>query len=125
MSTFLPSPLSQRSIDLENQFGTHNYHPLPVVLDKGLGAKVWDIDGKEYFDFLSAYSAVNQGHSHPKILKALTDQASKLTLTSRAFYNSNLGDFSKFLTEYFQFDRMLPMNSGAEAVESAIKVCRK
>ena len=125
MSTFLQSPLSQRSIDLENQFGTHNYHPLPVVLERGLGAKIWDVDGKEYFDFLSAYSAVNQGHSHPKILKALTDQASKLTLTSRAFYNSNLGDFSKFLTEYFQFDRMLPMNSGAEAVETAIKVCRK
>ena len=125
MSTFLPSPKSQESIDLENRYGTHNYHPLPVVLESGKGPLVWDVDGKEYFDFLSAYSAVNQGHSHPKILASMVEQAQKITLTSRAFYNNQLGKFSEFLTHFFQFDRMLPMNSGAEAVETAIKLCRK
>ncbi len=120
-----PSTHSQKFIDLENQYGANNYAPLPVVLNKGLGAKVWDVDGKEYLDFLSAYSAVNQGHSHPKILQALTEQASKLTLTSRAFYNDHLGAYEKFMCELFKFDRLLPMNSGAEAVETALKLTRR
>lgn len=115
----------QDFINLEEHYGAHNYHPLPVVLARGEGAKVWDTDGKEYFDFLSAYSAVNQGHAHPKILAALTEQAQKLTLTSRAFYNDQLGPYEKFVTEYFGFDRVLPMNTGAEAVETAIKLARK
>lgn len=112
-------------IDLENKFGAHNYHPLPVVLAKGEGAKVWDVEGKEYYDFLSAYSAVNQGHCHPKIVNALVEQAQNITLTSRAFYNNKLGEFEKFATDYFGYDKLLPMNTGAEAVETAIKVCRK
>lgn len=116
---------SQYYIDLEDLHGAHNYHPLPVVLDKGEGVYVWDVEGKKYYDFLSAYSAVNQGHSHPKIVKALVDQASKLSLTSRAFYNSNLGVFEKKITEIFGFDKVLMMNSGAEAVETAIKLARK
>ncbi|MFC6269217.1 ornithine--oxo-acid transaminase [Frigoriflavimonas asaccharolytica] len=116
---------SQYYIDLENEHGAHNYHPLPVVLEKGEGVYVWDVEGKKYFDFLSAYSAVNQGHSHPKILKALVDQAGKLALTSRAFYNDALGPYEKYVTNYFSFDKVLPMNSGAEAVETAIKLCRK
>lgn len=116
---------SQYYINLENEHGAHNYHPLPVVLEKGEGVYVWDVDGKKYFDFLSAYSAVNQGHSHPKILKALVEQASKLALTSRAFYNDVLGPYEKYVTEYFSFDKVLPMNTGAEAVETAIKLCRK
>ncbi len=112
-------------IEREDKYGAHNYHPLPVVLDKGEGIYVWDVDGKKYFDFLSAYSAVNQGHCHPKIIKALTDQASKLTLTSRAFYSSVLGEFEEYITNYFGYDKVLPMNTGAEADETAIKLCRK
>ena len=116
---------SQYFIDLENQYGAHNYHPLPVVLDKGEGVFVWDVEGKKYYDFLSAYSAVNQGHSHPKIVAALVEQAKKLALTSRAFYNSNLGDYEKKITTLLGFDKVLPMNSGAEAVETAVKLARK
>lgn len=112
-------------MELENQYGAHNYHPLPVVLDKGEGVYVWDVNGKRYYDFLSAYSAVNQGHCHPKIINALIDQAKRLTLTSRAFYNSRLGEFEKYVTDYFGYDKVLPMNTGAEAVETAIKLCRK
>ncbi|MDD2385438.1 MAG: ornithine--oxo-acid transaminase [Bacteroidales bacterium] len=116
---------SQEFIDLEAKYGAHNYHPLPVVLERGEGPLVWDVEGKQYFDFLSAYSAVNQGHCHPKIIKALTDQAQKLTLTSRAFYNSTLGDYEKYITEYFGYDKVLPMNTGAEAVETALKLSRR
>lgn len=116
---------SQEAIALEDKYGAHNYHPLPVVLDRGEGVYVWDLEGKKYFDFLSAYSAVNQGHCHPKIVGALKDQADKLTLTSRAFYNSVLGEYEKFVTEFFGFDKILPMNTGAEAVETAIKITRK
>ncbi|MBS1646841.1 MAG: ornithine--oxo-acid transaminase [Bacteroidetes bacterium] len=112
-------------IALENQYGAHNYHPLPVVLDKGKGVFVWDVEGKKYYDFLSAYSAVNQGHCHPKITATLIEQAQKLSLTSRAFYNSSLGEYEKFITQYFGYDKVLPMNSGAEAVETAIKIARK
>ncbi len=112
-------------IQLEDKYGAHNYHPLPVVLAKGEGVYVWDTDGKKYFDFLSAYSAVNQGHCHPKITNALVEQAQKLTLTSRAFYNDCLGPYEKFATEYFGYDKILPMNTGAEAVETALKLCRK
>jgi ornithine--oxo-acid transaminase len=109
----------------EDKYGAHNYHPIPVVLDKGKGVYVWDTDGKKYFDFLASYSALNQGHSHPKIIKAMIDQAQKLALTSRAFYNSCLGEFEEFVTNYFGYDKVLPMNSGAEAVETAVKLCRK
>lgn len=116
---------SQQAIDLEDKYGAHNYHPLPVVLQRGEGVYVWDVEGKKYYDFLSAYSAVNQGHCHPSIIKALQEQASTLTLTSRAFYNDLLGKYEKFVTEYFGFDKVLPMNTGAEAVETAIKLCRK
>lgn len=116
---------SEKAIELENQYGAHNYHPLPVVLSKGEGVYVWDPEGNRYYDFLSAYSAVNQGHCHPRITKALTDQASTLTLTSRAFYNSVLGEYEKYVTNYFGFDKVLPMNTGAEGVETAIKICRK
>lgn len=116
---------SQEAMELENRYGAHNYHPLPVVLDRGEGVFVWDLEGKRYYDFLSAYSAVNQGHCHPKIVGAMQAQAGKLCLTSRAFYNSVLGPFEKYITEYFRFDKVLPMNSGAEAVETAIKICRK
>lgn len=116
---------SQYYIDLENQYGAHNYHPLPVVLDRGEGVFVWDVEGKKYYDFLSAYSAVNQGHSHPKIVNALTEQAQKLALTSRAFYNNQLGEYEKKITTLFGFDKVLPMNSGAEAVETAVKLARK
>lgn len=112
-------------INLENQHGAHNYHPLEVVLDRGEGVYVWDVEGKKYYDFLSAYSAVNQGHSHSKIVDALTSQAQKLALTSRAFYNSKLGEYEKKITSLFGFDKVLPMNSGAEAVETAIKIARK
>jgi ornithine--oxo-acid transaminase len=112
-------------INREDKFGAHNYHPLPVVLDKGEGPFVWDVEGKRYFDFLSAYSAVNQGHCHPKIVRALTEQAVKLTLTSRAFYNSTLGEYEEYVTRYFGYDKVLPMNSGAEADETALKLCRK
>ena len=116
---------SKQAMELEDKYGAHNYHPLPVVLAKGKGAKVWDCEGKEYFDFLSAYSAVNQGHCHPKIVNALKTQAEILTLTSRAFYNDDLGVYEKFITEYFGYDKVLPMNTGAEADETAIKLCRK
>ncbi|MGG6232098.1 ornithine--oxo-acid transaminase [Tenacibaculum sp. SDUM215027] len=116
---------SQQAIDLENKYGAHNYHPLPVVLSKGEGVYVWDVEGKKYYDFLSAYSAVNQGHCHPKIVGAMVNQAQTLTLTSRAFYNDMLGKYEKFATEYFGFDKLLPMNTGAEAVETALKICRK
>ncbi|MCP4054616.1 MAG: ornithine--oxo-acid transaminase, partial [Mesoflavibacter sp.] len=116
---------SQEAMDLENKYGAHNYHPLPVVLSKGEGVYVWDVEGKKYYDFLSAYSAVNQGHCHPKIVGAMTEQAKNLTLTSRAFYNDMLGRYEKYATEYFGFDKLLPMNTGAEAVETALKICRK
>jgi len=116
---------SEQAIALEDKYGAHNYHPLPVVLERGEGAYMWDVDGKKYFDFLSAYSAVNQGHCHPRIVGALVDQARKLTLTSRAFYNDSLGVFEKFITEYFGYDKVLPMNTGAEGDETAIKLCRK
>jgi ornithine--oxo-acid transaminase len=116
---------TQDYINREDKFGAHNYHPLPVVLERGEGPFVWDVEGKRYFDFLSAYSAVNQGHCHPKIIKALTDQATKLTLTSRAFYNSVLGEYEEYVTKYFKYDKVLPMNSGAEADETALKLCRK
>ena len=112
-------------IALEDQYGAHNYHPLPVVLSKGEGVYVWDVEGRKYYDFLSAYSAVNQGHCHPRIIRALTDQASQLTLTSRAFYNDKLGPFEKYITSYFDYDKVLMANSGVEAVETAIKLCRK
>ena len=116
---------SQKAIELENQYGAYNYHPLPVVLERGEGVFVWDVEGKKYYDFLSAYSAVNQGHCHPKIINALSEQAKKLTLTSRAFHNDILGKYEKYVCEFFGFDKVLPMNSGAEAVETAIKLCRK
>lgn len=119
------SAKAQQLIDLEDKHGAHNYHPLPVVLERGKGVYVWDVDGKQYFDFLSAYSAVNQGHSHPKITQALIDQAQTLALTSRAFHNNILGQYEKFITELFGFDKVLPMNTGAEAVETALKLARK
>jgi len=116
---------SRMAMELEDRYGAHNYHPLPVVLARGEGVFVWDVEGKRYYDFLSSYSAVNQGHCHPRIVKALTDQARVLALTSRAFYNDVLGVFEKYVTEYFGFDKVLAMNTGAEAVETAIKLCRK
>ena len=116
---------SQMAMDLEDRYGAHNYHPLPVVLTKGEGVYVWDVEGNQYFDFLSSYSAVNQGHCHPAIVNAMTDQAKKLCLTSRAFYNDCLGEYEKFVTEYFGFDKVLPMNTGAEGVETALKLVRK
>lgn len=116
---------SQQAIDLENKYGAHNYHPLPVVLSRGEGVYVWDVEGKQYYDFLSAYSAVNQGHCHPKIVGAMMEQAQNLTLTSRAFYNDMLGKYEKYACDYFGFDKLLPMNTGAEAVETALKICRK
>ncbi len=125
MAEILNKISSTEAIHLEEKHGAHNYHPLPVVLDRGEGVYVWDCEGKKYFDFLSAYSAVNQGHCHPKIIGAMTAQAEKLTLTSRAFYNSTLGKYEEFVTNFFGFDKVLPMNTGAEAVETAIKLCRK
>lgn len=119
------SAATRQYIDLEEKYGAHNYHPLPVVLSRGKGCYVWDVDGKRYFDFLSAYSAVNQGHCHPKIVRALKEQAEKLCLTSRAFYNDALGPYEKFIHDYFGYDKVLPMNSGAEAVETALKLARK
>ena len=116
---------TQHYITLENKYGAHNYHPLPVVLEKGEGVHVWDVEGKRYYDFLSGYSALNQGHCHPKIVNALIQQSQKLTLTSRAFYNNQLGEYEKFVTEYFGYDKVLPMNTGVEAVETAIKLARK
>lgn len=116
---------AQHYIDLEARYGAHNYHPLQVVLSKGRGAKVWDVDGKEYFDFLSSYSAVNQGHCHPKIVQALKDQADRICLTSRAFYNDALGEWEEFMHRYFGYDKLLPMNTGAEAVETGLKLARR
>ena len=116
---------SELAIEKEHKYGAHNYHPLPVVLKKGKGVFVWDVEGKTYFDFLSAYSAVNQGHSHPRILKALVNQSEELSLTSRAFHNNVLGEYEEYITKYFGFDKVLPMNSGVEAVETALKLCRK
>ena len=116
---------SEEAINLEDKHGAHNYHPLPAVLSKGEGVHVWDVEGKKYYDFLSAYSAVNQGHCHPKIVNAMYEQASKLALTSRAFHNDVLGAYEKYATDYFKFDKLLPMNTGAEAVETAIKIARK
>ena len=116
---------SQMAIDLEHRYGAHNYHPLPVVLSKGEGIYVWDVEGKQYFDFLSAYSAVNQGHCHPKIIDALVEQAQKLTLTSRAFHNDILGPYEKYITELLGYDKVLPMNTGVEGGETALKLCRK
>ncbi|WP_338407780.1 ornithine--oxo-acid transaminase [uncultured Flavobacterium sp.] len=119
------SSKAEGMIEKENKYGAHNYHPLPVVLERGEGVFVWDIDEKKYFDFLSAYSAVNQGHCHPKIVNAMIKQAQTLTLTSRAFYNDQLGNYEEYVTKYFGFDKVLPMNTGAEAVETALKLCRK
>ena len=119
------SSTSQYYFELEEQYGAHNYHPIPVVLNRGKGVHVWDVDGKQYYDFLSGYSAVNQGHCHPKIVQALTEQAQQLTLTSRAFHSDQLGEFTKFITQYFGYDKVLPMNTGVEAVETGIKLCRK
>ena len=116
---------SDQAIALEDKYGAHNYHPLPVVLERGEGVFLWDLEGKQYYDFLSSYSAVNQGHCHPKIVDALIEQAKKLTLTSRAFHNDCLGEYEQFITSYFGFDKVLPMNTGAEAVETALKLCRK
>ncbi len=116
---------TQDYINREDKYGAHNYHPLPVVLERGEGPFVWDVEGRRYYDFLSAYSAVNQGHCHPKIIQALIDQAKKLTLTSRAFYNSVLGEYEEYITKYFGYDKVLPMNTGAEADETALKLCRK
>jgi len=116
---------SQEAMAIENKYGAHNYHPLPVVLTRGEGVYVWDVEGKKYYDFLSAYSSLNQGHGHPKIVNALIEQAQQLTLTSRAFYNDMLGRYEQFATNYFGFDKLLPMNSGAEAVETSLKLCRK
>ena len=112
-------------LQLEEQYGAHNYHPLPVVLEKGAGVFLWDVDGKRYYDFLSGYSAVNQGHCHPKIIASLVEQAQKLTLTSRAFHNNLLGEYAKFITHYFGYDKVLPMNTGVEGGETAIKLARR
>lgn len=124
-TTIINSGKSQQYIDLENKFGAHNYHSLPVVLTKGKGIYVWDVDDRKYFDFLSAYSAVNQGHCHPKIINTLIEQAQKLTLASRAFHTDALAEYAEFITKYFGYDKVLPMNTGVEAVETAIKLCRK
>jgi ornithine--oxo-acid transaminase len=124
MSATFTASQTDYFIDLENEYGAHNYHPLPVVLTEGKGVFVWDVDGKKYYDFLSAYSAVNQGHCHPKIIKSLIDQAQKLTLTSRAFHSEPLSVFSEFIANFFGYDKVLPMNTGAEAVETALKLCR-
>jgi ornithine--oxo-acid transaminase len=124
-STIMLSEQTQYYLGLEEKYGAHNYHPLPVVLSKGEGVYLWDVDGKRYYDFLSGYSAVNQGHCHPKILKAFIEQAQQLTLTSRAFHNNLLGEYEKYITEYFGYDKVLPMNTGVEAVETGIKLCRK
>ncbi len=116
---------TEQFIELEERYNAHNYHPLPVVLERGLGVLVWDVEGKQYYDCLSAYSAVNQGHCHPRIIKALTDQAQKITLTSRAFHNNLLGDYAEFITNFFGYDKVLPMNTGVEGGETALKLCRK
>lgn len=124
-STIGLSNAARHFLELEEKFGAHNYHPLPVVLERGEGAFMWDVDGKRYYDFLSGYSAVNQGHCHPRILDAFTRQAGRLTLTSRAFHSDLLGEYASFITSYFRYDKVLPMNTGVEAVETAIKLCRK
>lgn len=124
-STINLSETSTHYLELEEKYGSHNYHPLPVVLSKGEGVFVWDADGKKYYDFLSGYSAVNQGHCHPIIVKAFIEQAQKLTLTSRAFHSDLLGEYAEFITQYFGYDKVLPMNTGVEAVETGIKLCRK
>lgn len=124
-NTLTSSLTSSESMRLEDKYGAHNYHPIPVVIDKGEGVYVWDLEGKRYFDFLSAYSAVNQGHCHPRIISALTEQASKVTLTSRAFYNSKLGVYEKFITDFFGYDKVLPMNTGVEGGETAMKLARR
>ena len=116
---------SEELIAQEERYGAHNYHPLPVVLERGKGVHVWDVEGKRYFDFLSAYSAVNQGHAHPRLLQVMQDQAAKIALTSRAFHNNQLGPYEQFICQLFGYDKMLPMNTGAEGVETAIKICRK
>ncbi len=125
MNNTMQQTASQKAIAQEEKYGAHNYHPLPVVLSKGEGVHVWDVEGKKYYDFLSAYSAVNQGHCHPKIVGAMMEQAQTLTLTSRAFYNDALGGYEQYMSEYFGFDKILPMNTGAEAVETALKLARK
>ncbi len=125
METMSNQMTSAEAIEMENKYGAHNYHPLPVVLERGEGVFVWDVEGKQYFDFLSAYSAVNQGHCHPRIVQTVKNQAETLTLTSRAFFSARLGEYEKYMTEYFDFEKVLPMNTGAEAVETAIKICRK
>jgi ornithine--oxo-acid transaminase len=124
-STLALSAITQQYIDLEEKYGAHNYHPLPVVLDRGAGVFLWDVDGKRYYDFLSGYSAVNQGHCHPKIIAALTQQAQNLTLTSRAFHSNLLGAYEKYITDYFGYDKVLPMNTGVEGGETAIKLARR
>ncbi len=124
-NTLTSSLTSSESMRLEDKYGAHNYHPIPVVIDKGEGVYVWDLEGKRYFDFLSAYSAVNQGHCHPRIITALTEQATKVTLTSRAFYNSKLGVYEKFITDFFGYDKVLPMNTGVEGGETAMKLARR
>ncbi len=125
MLTHILSQKSSYYLELEDQYGAHNYHPVPVVLEKGQGVFVWDVDGKRYYDFLSGYSALNQGHCHPRIIHTLIEQAQKLTLTSRAFFNNLMGEYAKYITQYFGFDKVLPMNSGAEAVETALKLTRR
>ena len=124
-ATIAMSEQTQYYLELEEQYGAHNYHPIPVVLNRGKGVHVWDVDGKRYYDFLSGYSAVNQGHCHPKIVQAFTEQLQKLTLTSRAFHNDLLGEFAKYITNYFGYHKVLPVNTGVEAVETGIKLCRK
>src|SRR4029078_13726166 len=124
-TTVMQTSKSQAYINLEQEYGAHNYHSLPVVLSKGKGVHVWDVDEKKYYDFLSGYSAINQGHCHPKIINTLIEQAQKLTLTSRAFHSDALAEYEKFITKYLGYDKILPMNTGVEAVETAIKLCRK
>lgn len=124
-TTISPKLTSEQAIQLEDQYGAHNYHPIPVVINRGEGVLVWDVEGKRYFDFLSAYSAVNQGHCHPRIIQALTEQAQKLTLTSRAFYNSKLGEYERFITSFFGYEKVLPMNTGVEGGETALKLARR
>src|ERR1700730_13649904 len=124
-ATSVLTDATRQCLELEEKYGAHNYHPLPVVLDKGEGVFVWDVDGKRYYDFLSGYSAVNQGHCHPKIIATLVEQAQKLTLVSRAFYSDVLGEYAQFITGYFGYAKVLPMNTGVEAVETALKLCRR
>lgn len=125
MKAVIEKTLSQEAIEREEKFGAHNYHPIPVVIERGEGVFVWDVEGKKYFDFLSAYSALNQGHNHPKIVNTLIDQLKSLSLTSRAFYNNVLGEYEEFITRFFGYDKVLPMNSGAEGVETAMKLARR